>query len=74
MQTLGGRRPATSRCSTPTFSLTASPRRGLAWTRSTAFAEPDGALGTVVFTAALVAILAGTVGILLRRFRKVGGV
>ena len=38
------------------------------------FAEPDGALGTLVFTMALLVILAGTLGILLRRFRKVGGV
>lgn len=38
------------------------------------FAQPDGAVGTLVFTAALVVIMAGTVAILLRRFRKVGGV
>lgn len=38
------------------------------------FAEPDGALGTLVFTVALIAIIAGMVAILLRRFRKVGGV
>ncbi|MES1170872.1 MAG: ABC transporter permease [Actinomycetota bacterium] len=38
------------------------------------FAQPDGALGTLVFTTALVVIVAGMVAILLRRFRKVGGV
>jgi len=38
------------------------------------FAEPQGALGTFVFTAALALILAGAVAFLLRRFRKVGGV
>ena len=38
------------------------------------FAKPDGALGAIVFTAALLVIVAGMVGILLRRFRKVGGV
>ena len=36
--------------------------------------QPDGALGTVVFTAAFLVIVVGMVGILLRRFRKVGGV
>ena len=38
------------------------------------FAEPDGAIGALFFTAVLVAVVAGTVGILLRRFKKVGGV
>ena len=37
-------------------------------------AHPDGALGTAFFTLALVVIVAATVGILIRRFRKVGGV
>ena len=36
--------------------------------------QPNGAIGTLVFTAALVVIVAGMIGILLRRFRKVGGV
>ena len=36
--------------------------------------QPDGAIGTIVFTVAFVVIVAGMVGILLRRFRKVGGV
>lgn len=38
------------------------------------FAQPNGALGTLVFTVALVAIVAAMIAILLRRFRKVGGV
>lgn len=38
------------------------------------FAEPQGALGAVFFTVVFLAIVAGAVAILLRRFRKVGGV
>jgi len=38
------------------------------------FAQPDGALGTLFFTAALLIIVAGAVAFLQRRFRKVGGV
>ena len=36
--------------------------------------QPNGAIGTAVFSLALVVIVAGMVAILLRRFRKVGGV
>ena len=36
--------------------------------------QPNGAIGMAFFTIALVVIVAGMVGILLRRFRKVGGV